>query len=96
MVIELVDQVDRLTTHLLAAEIEDRLAASAPYLTMVSVMVCGWLTERLLATGHPSGGIDIGPRFSQTNIGNYYLSSIVPEASGLRCHITNGSKFLSS
>ncbi|WP_188236332.1 acyl-CoA dehydrogenase family protein [Sphingopyxis sp. LK2115] len=45
-VLDLVSNVDQLTDHLLAASISDRLAASSPYLTMVSVMTCGWLIER--------------------------------------------------
>src|SRR5437868_11073952 len=42
----LVDACERTADRLLAAGADDRLAASYPFLTMLSVAVAGWLMER--------------------------------------------------
>ncbi len=51
-----------------------RLSASYPFLTMLSVAVCGWLLERMLSAELTD--------LHRTSI-QYYLERIVPEAMGL-------------
>ena len=86
-----------LTQALLEAEIDDRLAASAPYLTMVSTMTCGWLLERqsrvaadLLARGEGD------PAFLRNKLATaaWYLTHIVAEAQGLAASVKAGAQFL--
>ena len=43
---QLIDACDDVARHLLASDVDDRLAASYPFLTMLSVAVCGWLMEQ--------------------------------------------------
>ncbi len=93
----LTDTVDELAMHLLAADIDDRLAASAPFLTLVSVMTCGWLMERQRRIA--LAGLDAGaenPAFlrSKVAVANWYLAHIVPEAAGLVASVRAGSKDL--
>jgi 3-(methylthio)propanoyl-CoA dehydrogenase len=54
---------------------DDRLAASYPFLTMLSVAACGWLMERQAARE------DAGP--VKRAVATFYLGQIVPEALGL-------------
>jgi alkylation response protein AidB-like acyl-CoA dehydrogenase len=93
----LADQISSLTEILVKASVDDRLAASAPYLTMVSVMTCGWLMERqrtaateLIANGQ------VSPSFLKAKIAtvNWYLAHIVPEATGLAVSVSEGGKGL--
>jgi alkylation response protein AidB-like acyl-CoA dehydrogenase len=56
------------------ADPDDRLAASYPFMTMLSVAACGWLLDRL-ARGGRSGPVT-------TAIADFYLEQIVPEALG--------------
>jgi alkylation response protein AidB-like acyl-CoA dehydrogenase len=93
----LTDQISTLTGVLVKASTDDRLAASAPYLTMVSVMTCGWLLERqgtaaagLLANGEGDSA------FLKAKLAtvNWYLAHIVPEASGLAASVAEGGKGL--
>ena len=42
----LIDACDEVGRRLATADADDRLAASYPFLTMLSVAVCGWLMER--------------------------------------------------
>lgn len=93
----LADQISSLTEILVKASVDDRLAASAPYLTMVSVMTCGWLMERqrtaateLIANGQ------VSPSFLKAKIAtvNWYLAHIVPEATGLAVSVSEGGSTL--
>ncbi|QCB54690.1 acyl-CoA dehydrogenase [Sphingopyxis sp. PAMC25046] len=93
-VLDLVSNVDQLTDHLLAASISDRLAASSPYLTMVSVMTCGWLIERQITALDHDARFDSSFRSLKLSAGRYYLSDIVPEVAGLRAAVRNGEKYL--
>jgi 3-(methylthio)propanoyl-CoA dehydrogenase len=65
------------------ASIDDRLAASYPFLTMLSVLVCGWLMSRQLAAASES---DADPQFlaMKRAAAGFYLGQIVPEAIGLK------------
>lgn len=92
----LVDQVDALAEHLLGCDIDDRLAASVPFLTMASVMVCGWLMERQLhaALTLKANG-DACPFLSQKlATTRWYLTHIVPEVCGCEAQVRAGSAHL--
>ncbi|MFL6738902.1 MAG: acyl-CoA dehydrogenase C-terminal domain-containing protein, partial [Sphingomicrobium sp.] len=65
---------------------DDRLAGSYPFLTMTSVMVAGWLVERMARTQ----GADERMRAAA----NYFLSAIVPEAMGLGAATGAGAAML--
>jgi alkylation response protein AidB-like acyl-CoA dehydrogenase len=69
--------------RLLSAEAEDRLAASYPFLTMLSAAVAGWLMARQAAALDGHGG---DPAFAAAKraAARFYLEQIVPEASGLK------------
>jgi len=95
--IALTNLVEQLTAILLDADIDDRLAASYPYLTMVSVMTCGWLMERQarVATGMLERG-EGDPAFLRAKVvtSRYYLAHMVGEAMGLASSVTSGAEYL--
>ncbi|MGV7122958.1 acyl-CoA dehydrogenase [Sphingopyxis sp. 550A] len=95
--VALTDKVADLTRSLLAWEVDDRLAASAPYLSMVSVMTCGWLMERqgriaadLLAKRQGDPGFLKG----KIACANWYRAHIVAEALGLAEGVQAGAAYL--
>jgi alkylation response protein AidB-like acyl-CoA dehydrogenase len=65
--------------RLQAADADDRLAASYPFLTMLSVATCGWLLER-----EATAAGDDGFGRAKKAVVAFYLDQIVPEALGLR------------
>jgi alkylation response protein AidB-like acyl-CoA dehydrogenase len=71
----LIDTCERLGGRLRQAVADDRLAASSPFLTMLSVATCGWLLGRLVDRDR-SGS-------ATTAYVAFYLDQIVPEAMGL-------------
>jgi len=73
--VALIDRCEAAGRRLQTAEPDDRLSASYPFLTMLSVAACGWLMERLAARE------DAGP--VKRAIATFYLDQIVPEALGL-------------
>jgi alkylation response protein AidB-like acyl-CoA dehydrogenase len=75
----LVDQCDAIGRRLATADADDRLAASYPFLTMLSVAACGWLMER---QGRAARGDD-GFAASKRAVVGFYLDQVVPEAMGL-------------
>lgn len=77
--VALVDACAAVGERLQSAGADDRLAASYPFLTMLSVATCGWLMERSAAA---VGDDDFGAR-KRASAG-FYLDQIVPEALGLR------------
>lgn len=83
VLLQLVDVCEEVGRHLLGAETDDRLAGSYPFLTMLSVAVCGWLMEqqgRIAARGEGD------PKFLRMKLATtrFYVEQIVPEALGLR------------
>lgn len=79
----LIDACEEVTHHLLGAGQDDRLAGSYPFLTMLSVAVCGWLMEgqgRIAARGEGD------PAFLAMKMAaaRFYVAQIVPEALGLK------------
>jgi len=80
----LADLAESIAKRLNAAGADDRLAASYPFLTLLSVAVCGWLMQRqLLALDGDESGMD--PAFAALKRAacRFYLEQIVPEALGL-------------
>jgi hypothetical protein len=67
-------------TRLATVGHDDRLAASYPFLTMLSVAVCGWLMERQRRAVLGDDGF---AQMKRASVG-FYLDQIVPEALGLR------------
>jgi alkylation response protein AidB-like acyl-CoA dehydrogenase len=81
--IALIDACEDVTRHMLAAEMDDRLAGSYPFLTMLSVAVCGWLME---AQGRIAEGAEGDPAFlaMKAAAARFYVAQIVPESMGLK------------
>jgi len=93
----LTDQVSRLTDHLLGVDADDRLAASVPFLTMTSVMICGWLMERegrIAGEMQNAGAGDPAFLRSKAASAAWYLRHIVPEATGLTSQVEAGAQGL--
>ncbi|HVH49592.1 MAG TPA: acyl-CoA dehydrogenase [Sphingomicrobium sp.] len=91
--IALADAVEIAAATLRAASPTDRLAASYPFLTMTSVMVAGWLLERLARALAAEGEQDEFLRAREAAI-EYFLGAVVPEALGLGAAITAGAEQL--
>jgi hypothetical protein len=79
----LIDGCERVARHLLAAEADDRLAGSYPFLTMLSVATCGWLMEKL---GRATDDGDFGKARRAATA--FYVAQVVPEALGLEAAAT--------
>ena len=80
--IGLADDCAAIAEHLLSSPPDDRLAASYPFLTMLSVLVGGWLLARQAAALE---GYEGDPKFAAMKraAARFYLDQIVPEAGGL-------------
>ena len=81
----LIDACDEVGRRLATAEADDRLAASYPFLTMVSVAVCGWLMER---QGRAAADGDDDFLRMKRAVCAFYVEQIVPEALGLHAAAT--------
>ncbi|KQR87837.1 acyl-CoA dehydrogenase [Sphingomonas sp. Leaf343] len=77
--VDLIAACDEAGRRLATADADDRLAASYPFLTMLSVATCGWLMEREAAA---ATGDDDFARMKRASV-RFYLEQIVPEALGL-------------
>ncbi|MFC7499784.1 acyl-CoA dehydrogenase [Enterovirga sp. GCM10030262] len=78
---ELVDACEAAAERLGASDVDDRLAASYPFLTMLSAAVAGWLMARqwqVLETESCSSGFATMKRAAT----RFYLDRIIPEAAG--------------
>ncbi|AJP73839.1 acyl-CoA dehydrogenase [Sphingomonas hengshuiensis] len=93
--LRLIEACEEVTHHLLGAETDDRLAASYPFLTMVSVAVCGWLME---AQGRIAARGEGDPLFlgMKAAAARFYVEQIVPEALGLKAAATAPAALLYS
>ncbi len=87
----LVNLVEECANDLLSAHDDDRLAASTPFLTMVSVMASGWLMERLGKAAVSSTNVDPAYAKRKHVTTAYYLAHVVPEAIGLTASIKTGA-----
>ena len=88
--IALADAVEIAAATLREADPADRLAASYPFLTMTSVMVAGWLLERLARAIDTGSHADDFLRGRRAAI-EYFLGSVVPEALGLGAAVAIGA-----
>jgi alkylation response protein AidB-like acyl-CoA dehydrogenase len=81
--VRLIEACEEVGRYLLGAETDDRLAASYPFLTMLSVAVCGWLME---AQGRVAARSEGDPVFLKMKAATarFYVEQIVPEAMGLK------------
>ncbi|WP_267396339.1 MULTISPECIES: acyl-CoA dehydrogenase [unclassified Sphingomonas] len=77
--IALIDAVEAIGRRIAVADADDKLAASYPFMTMVSVAACGWLMER---QGRVATGDDAAAQRKRAAV-RFYLDQIVPEALGL-------------
>jgi alkylation response protein AidB-like acyl-CoA dehydrogenase len=84
--VALTDAVEVAAATMRESAPDDRLAGSYPFLTMCSVMVAGWLVERMAG----SEGAD--PRVRAA--ADYFLATIVPEALGLGAAAEAGAALL--
>ena len=84
--IALSDAVEVAAASLRDAAPDDRLAGSYPFLTMTSVLVAGWLVERL--------SLDPVADDRARAAGAYFLGAIVPEALGLAAGAEAGAALL--
>jgi hypothetical protein len=74
----LVETCGAIGRELLSRGPDDRLAASTPFLTMLSTAVCGWLLERQMGAA-PDNAFGRAKRA----VAAFYLGQIVPHAQGL-------------
>ena len=86
MLIALTDSVEVAAASLRSASADDRLAGSYPFLTMCSVMVAGWLVERLAKAP------EANPR--DRAAAEYFCAVVVPEALGLGAGAESGAALL--
>ncbi|WP_324808205.1 acyl-CoA dehydrogenase family protein [Sphingomonas sp. LY29] len=86
--IALSDAVEVAAATLRASAPDDRLAGSYPFLTMTSVLVAGWLVERL--------SLDEGADERTKAAAGYFLAVVVPEAIGLAAAAEEGAALLYS
>ena len=84
--IALTDAVEVAAASLRDAAPDDRLAGSYPFLTMTSVMVAGWLVERMARTANA----DERTRAAA----EYFMATVVPEALGLGAAAEAGAALL--
>ncbi|MBO9714049.1 acyl-CoA dehydrogenase [Sphingomonas sp.] len=91
--VALIDACDDVTRQLLASDVDDRLAASYPFLTMLSVAVCGWLME---AQGRIAAASEGDPAFlgMKAAAARFYVAQVVPEAMGLKAAATASAEVL--
>ena len=93
----LVDAVEAVGKWMLESEIDDRLAGSVPFLTMVSVATAGWLLERQArVAGERLAEGNGDPAFltSKQACVAFFLAHIVTEALGLQASAEAGSGLL--
>ncbi len=79
----LIDACEAVARGMATAEADDRLAGSYPFLTMLSVAVCGWLMEK---SGRIAASADGDPDYLAMKVAasRFYVDQIVPEAIGLK------------
>jgi hypothetical protein len=91
--IALTDAVEVLAATFREAEADDRLAGSYPFLTMCSVMVAGWLMERMARALDQSGEDDAFTR-SRLAAVHYFIDVVIPEGLGLAAAAGGGAEML--
>ncbi|SMF70343.1 acyl-CoA dehydrogenase [Allosphingosinicella indica] len=89
----LIDLCEAIGGELQAASPDDRLAASYPFLTMLSVAVAGWLMARQAAVADELDG-DPAYLAMKKAATRFYLEQVVPEAIGLAASARAGAEML--
>ncbi len=89
---ELIDACDTIGRRLATADADDKLAASYPFLTMLSVATCGWLMER---QGRRVTSDDPFAAMKRAAVA-FYVDQIVPEALGLTAAASASAEVLYS
>jgi 3-(methylthio)propanoyl-CoA dehydrogenase len=95
--LSLADLVEECASDILKADMDDRLAGSYAFLTMTSVMTCGWLMERQLRVAQAeiaSGAGDPAFLKAKTVTARYYLATMIAEAFGQAAAVKNGAELL--
>jgi alkylation response protein AidB-like acyl-CoA dehydrogenase len=87
--VALADAVEVAAASYRAADPDNRLAGSVPFLTMCAVLVAGWLLER---QSHVVG--DTPFLNAKRAAANYFIAAIVPEAIGLASAAEMGAAIL--
>jgi alkylation response protein AidB-like acyl-CoA dehydrogenase len=82
--VALIDACDDIGRGMAGLDADDKLAASYPFLTMLSVATCGWLMER---SGRVATGDDAFAQMKRAACA-FYVAQIVPEALGLKAAAT--------
>jgi len=84
------------TEYMLGTDIDDRLAGSYAYTTMMAVATSGWLMLKQLRAAEAELSSDAGNQFLKSKIVacRYYLDVMVPEAMALKGSAMAGSKLL--
>ena len=93
----LIAGVESVTAHLRQASVDDRMAASYPYLTMFAVAVSGWLMERqgrIAAAMIERGEGDPVFLAMKQAAAHYHVAHVVPEALGLEAAAMAGADLL--
>ena len=90
--VDLIDACDEIGRGMAGMDADDKLAASYPFLTMLSVATCGWLMER---SGRLATGDDAFAQMKRAACA-FYVAQIVPEALGLRAAATANATVLYS
>lgn len=88
----LADAVEIAAATLRAADHDDRLAGSYPFLTMAAVLTAGWLLERQALAAIRDTPFEQVKRAAS----GYFLDVVVPEALGLAAGAEAGAKLLYS
>jgi len=91
---DLVASCEAVAAHLTVTGVEDRLAASYPFLTMLSVSVSGWLMAVQLRAAEGEEESDF--LAMKRAAARFYLEQVVPEASGLAAAATAPAELLYS
>ncbi|ODP38630.1 acyl-CoA dehydrogenase [Sphingomonas turrisvirgatae] len=91
--IALIAACDEAARRLLSVESDDRLAASYPFLTMLSVATCGWLMEQQRRAVEQAN-VDPAFRAMKQAAADFYVQQIVPEALGLKAAATADAAML--
>ncbi|MES2495889.1 MAG: acyl-CoA dehydrogenase [Pseudomonadota bacterium] len=78
---DLIDACEAVAQRLSGASVDDRLAASYPFLTMLSTAVAGWLMER---QGRIAADGDSAFLAMKRVAARFYVEQVVPEALGLK------------
>ena len=91
--VALIDACADIAGRLSVAAIDDRLAASYPFMTMLATAVAGWLMERQGRIAEAGEGDFMAMKRSTIR---FYLDQVVPEAMGLVAAATASAEVLYS